>query len=159
MSFNFFAIYRMKIGTKEMIAIVAILVILFMSFQGSQEKQVIVLDRQPEYIPTPVFVGPRPRRRRPRYRHYHPGPKVIPIKPIKEMANPVEKTSGKTRMTTPAKIQILLFFNNCIMRHGFQIILAAEKSVSTPATGKAGSEQLIRWSWKSSPDPPPRRPG
>ena len=84
----------MKIGTKEMIAIVAILVILFMSFQGSQEKQVIVLDRQPEYIPTPVFVGPRPRRRRPRYRHHHPGPKVIPIKPIKPI-KPIIKKPNK----------------------------------------------------------------
>ena len=51
----------MKIGGKEMIAILAILVIVFMSFQGSRENKVIVLDRQPEYIRTPVFIGGGPR--------------------------------------------------------------------------------------------------
>jgi hypothetical protein len=51
----------MKIGGKEMIAILAILVIVFMSFQGSRENKVIVLDRQPEYIRTPVFIGGEPR--------------------------------------------------------------------------------------------------
>ncbi len=74
----------MKIGGKEILAILAILIIIAMSFQGSQESQVIVLDRQPEYIPTPVFIGggPRfpPRRRRPGHHH---GPKIIPIKPPK----------------------------------------------------------------------------
>ena len=75
----------MNIGTKEMIGIAAILVILFMSFKGSQETQVVVLDRQPEYIPTPVFIGGGPRRpqRRRGHRghhghHGHHGPKDRP---------------------------------------------------------------------------------
>ena len=46
----------MKIGGKEMIAILAILVIVFMSFQGSRENKVIVLDRQPEYQALGLFV-------------------------------------------------------------------------------------------------------
>ena len=87
----------MKIGGKEILAILAILIIIAMSFQGSQESQVIVLDRQPEYIPTPVFIGggpsfpphrpprPRPRPRPPRRRR----PKIIPIKPPKIPKIPV----------------------------------------------------------------------
>ena len=86
----------MKIGGKEILAILAILIIIAMSFQGSQESQVIVLDRQPEYIPTPVFIGggpsfpphraprPGPRPRPPRRRR----PKIIPIKPPKIPKNP-----------------------------------------------------------------------
>lgn len=89
--------YKMKIGGKETLAILAILIIIVMSFQGSQESQVIVLDRQPEYIPTPVFIGggprypphrpprPPPRPRRPRRRR----PKIIPIKPPKIPKIPV----------------------------------------------------------------------
>ena len=81
----------MNVGAKEMIAILAVLVIIFMTLQGSQETQVVVLDRQPEYIPTPVFIGGgprRPQRRRGHHGHHghhgpHHGPKIVPIKPIK----------------------------------------------------------------------------
>ena len=81
----------MKSGGKEILAILAILIIIAMSFQGSRENKVIVLDRQPEYIPTPVFIGGghrfpprRPPRPRPRRR-----PKIIPIKPPKIPKIPV----------------------------------------------------------------------
>ena len=87
----------MKIGGKEILAILAILIIIAMSFQGSQESQVIVLDRQPEYIPTPVFIGggprfpprrpPRPRPRpRPRHAHAHAHTaalKLFPLNPLR----------------------------------------------------------------------------
>ena len=86
----------MNIGTKEFIGILAILVILFMSFQGSQESKVIVIDRPPQRVPTPVFISSAPRRRRRGHHGGHGGPKFpikpkIPKVPIKFPKIPIKK--------------------------------------------------------------------
>ena len=47
----------MKFGLKEVIIIIAILIILYMLFSQSVRKSdVIVLERSPQYIPTPIFI-------------------------------------------------------------------------------------------------------
>ena len=48
----------MKIGSREIVAIFAVLVIIFVSLYGSQTSDVVVLDRRPQYLPPPVI---RPR--------------------------------------------------------------------------------------------------
>ena len=91
----------MKLGTKEYIGIFAILVIVFMTFQGTREDDIVIIDRAPEYISTPVFVGgprmpPRfhPRRRRHHGHHGHHGPpkppKPLPPKPPKPPKPPIK---------------------------------------------------------------------
>ena len=92
--------YIMNIGTKEFIGILAILVILLMSFQGSQESEVIVIDRPPRQIPTPIFISSGRRRHGGHHGGHHGGghgggkfpikPK-IPKAPIKVPKIPIKK--------------------------------------------------------------------
>ena len=65
----------MDTETKILITLTAILVILFSSYQGSQDNEIVVIERNPQYIPDVLFVDGRParqtyrRRRRRRWRH------------------------------------------------------------------------------------------
>jgi len=67
----------MDTETKILITLTAILVILFSSYQGSQDNEIVVIDRNPQYIPDVLFVDGHPTRRtyrrRRRRRHGHSG--------------------------------------------------------------------------------------